>query len=65
VGDTCLKECPDVECDDCGKKVTMYQHWGPLVPPGTYANLCGECMMERSRSPEVKPLGHKKEAKNA
>lgn len=61
MADTIRGDWPDQECDDCGNKGTMFHHWGPLVPSGISAKLCGECMIERSKASRVQPLGYKKQ----
>jgi hypothetical protein len=34
-------------CADCGEPAGLV-HWGPLVPAGARATLCGACLRKRS-----------------
>jgi len=60
MADTARGNWPEVECDDCGKKGVIFQHWGPLVPPGAVGKFCGECLNLRAHAAEVEPLGYRK-----
>ena len=52
---------PDAVCDDCGKKGNVaFKHWGCLIPPGSVAHLCRECMLLRGKAEEIEPLGYRK-----
>lgn len=59
---------PDGICDDCGKKGTLFKHWGHLVPPNKIGKFCGPCMQARDayfqEHQKAKPLNQNKEEKD-
>ena len=51
----------DEKCQDCFEKTPVFRHWGDLVPPGSEAKLCADCMAKRSQAffhgKEIRPIG--------
>lgn len=61
MADTLRADRPERHCSDCGKKGTLFEHWGDVVPEGAIGNFCHPCFTLRGKwvnaGNEPPPLG--------